>query len=463
MSLYTLKEPTNIIIIGDIMLDHNIEGVCTKIANESPIPVVNCNKEYYNLGGCGNVVMNTIALGVDKVYLFSRIGIDTNSTILEQLLPKNVQNNLIYDEEFITITKNRVYSENKLLCRFDNENIKYTSLEEENKVVEQIIELIKNDAISSVIFSDYNKGFLTKSLCQRIINICNTNNIVSIVDPKNDYTKYINCTVIKPNKTETKNIFNINIDNLGLEESHKKVKQLVNCNTSVITLSGDGITAYNGILYNYKEDSEEIIDVTGAGDIVCSVFGVLYSQIDDIELIIKIANHLATISISHLGVYVISDKDILDTYRNIHKTKVIDLQYFSKINKNVVFTNGCFDLLHSAHIELFKFCRSLGDIVVVGLNSDESIKRLKGESRPIYKLEDRIKILEAIEYIDYIIPFENDTPIKLIEHIKPNILVKGGDYTKDNIVGKEYAQEIILFNYINGKSTTNTINVIKNN
>ena len=211
------------------------------------------------------------------------------------------------------------------------------------------------------------------------------------------------------------------------------------------------------------KESEEIIDVTGAGDIVCSVFGVLYSQIDDIELIIKIANHLATISISHLGVYVISDKDILDTYQHIHKTKVIELQYFPKINKKIVFTNGCFDLIHSAHIELFKFCRSLGDIVVVGLNSDESIKRLKGESRPIYKLEDRIKILEAIEYIDYIIPFEEDTPIKLIETIKPDILVKGGDYTKDNIIGKEYVKEIMIFNYIDGKSTTNTICVIKHN
>jgi len=461
MSLYVLKKPSDIILLGDIMLDHNIEGTCTKIANESPIPVVNTTREYYNLGGCGNVLMNLLALGADNVFLFSRIGTDKNGDKLISLLPTDTINNLIRDSEFITITKNRIYSEHKLLCRYDNEVIKHTGVEEEDIILENIRNIINNGTVQTVVFSDYNKGFLTESLCQKVIKLCNTYNICTIVDPKNNYKKYLNCTVIKPNKSETNNIFKINIDKVGILEAHKQIKELVNCNTSVITLAGEGITSYNNSLYKYKEESEEIIDVTGAGDIVCSVFGVLYPQIDDIELIIKIANHLATISISHLGVYVISDRDILDTYRHIHKTKVIDLQYFPKINKKVVFTNGCFDLIHSAHIELFKFCRSLGDIVVVGLNSDESIKRLKGESRPIYKLEDRIKILEAIEHIDYIIPFEDNTPIRLIEYIKPNILVKGGDYTKENIIGKEYAEEIILFNYIDGKSTTNTINVIK--
>jgi D-beta-D-heptose 7-phosphate kinase/D-beta-D-heptose 1-phosphate adenosyltransferase len=464
MSLYVLKKSSDIILLGDIMLDHNIEGTCTKIANESPIPVINSNREYYNLGGCGNVLMNLLALGADNVFLFSRIGIDKNGEKLISLLPTKTINNLIRDSEFITITKNRVYSEHKLLCRYDNEIIKYTMVEEEDIILENIKNILNSKTIGSVVFSDYNKGFLTESLCQKVITLCNSYNICTIVDPKNNYKKYLNCTVIKPNKYETNNIFKINIDKVDILEAHKQIKYLVKCDTSVITLSGEGITSYkNNVLYKYKEESEEIIDVTGAGDIVCSVFGVLYSQIDDIDIIIKIANHLATISIAHLGVYVISDRDILDTYRHIHKTKVINLQCFPKINKKIVFTNGCFDLIHSAHIELFKFCRSLGDSVIVGLNSDESIKRLKGESRPIYKLEDRIKILEAIEYIDYIIPFEDDTPIKLIEYIKPNILVKGGDYTKDNIIGKEYAQEIILFNYIDGKSTTNTIKVIKNN
>jgi D-beta-D-heptose 7-phosphate kinase/D-beta-D-heptose 1-phosphate adenosyltransferase len=462
MSLYVLRKPSDIILLGDIMLDHNIEGHCNKIANESPIPVVNCQKEYYNLGGCGNVLMNLLALGATNVYLFSKIGNDNNGKILKNLLPNNTINELIEDTDYITITKNRIYSEHKLLCRFDNEIIKQTNKDEEELIIEKIKIILETKNITSVVFSDYNKGFLTKNLCQKIINLCNTYNVSTIVDPKNDYTKYINCTLIKPNKAETKNIFKIDIDKNDLEESHKQICDLVKCKTSVITLAGDGITAYsNNSLYKYKENSEEITDVTGAGDIVCSVLGVLYPQIDDTEMIIKIANHLATISISHLGVYIINDIDLIDTYRHIHKTKQIKLQDFPKINKKIVFTNGCFDLIHSAHIELFKFCKSLGDIVVLGLNSDNSIKRLKGESRPIYKLEDRIKILEAIEFIDYIIPFEEDTPINIIKYISPTFLVKGGDYTKDNVIGKEFVNEVVIFNYINEKSTTGTINKIK--
>jgi len=454
MNLYTTCRP-NILLLGDIMIDHNIEGKCNKIANEYPIPVVNISNEYNNLGGCGNVLLNLFALGAKNVYIFSRIGLDDNGKKIRDMLPENTINHILVDSDYITITKNRIYSDSKLICRYDNEIIKYTTAEEEDNIIENIKQIIKN--IDSVVFSDYNKGFLTKSLCQRIINLCNELNICTIVDPKNDYSKYINCTVIKPNKIETKQLFNIDLNITGLENGHKILQNLLNCKTSIITLSGDGITAYNNRLYKCSEYTKEIIDVTGAGDIVCSVLGVFYKYLD-IELIIKIANHLATISISHIGSYIIKESDLLDTYKYINKTKHIyhfNSEYFP--NKKIIFTNGCFDVIHSAHIELFKFCRSLGDIVIVGLNSNDSIKRLKGKTRPIYDLEDRIKILESIEYIDYIVSFEEDTPIDLIKQIRPHILVKGGDYTKDNIIGKEYA-EVVIFNYIKEKSTTNTIN-----
>lgn len=454
MNLYIPNKPT-IILLGDIMLDHNIEGNSTKIANESPIPVVHCKNDYYNIGGCGNVLLNMVALGAKDVYLFSKIGDDSNGKKVTSLLP-NIINNMIIDPDYTTTTKNRIYSDNKLLCRYDNETIKYTTIEEENKIIEQIETILSSTLINSVVFSDYNKGFLTKSLCQKIINLCNRYNVYTIVDPKQDYTKYINCTVIKPNRSETKHIFNIDIDK-GLIEGHQQLHKMIQCKTSVITLSGDGISAYDSNIHTCSTESKEVIDVTGAGDIVCSVLGVLYPYLD-IDMVIKIANYVATISVSHIGVYTITEMDILHMYKYIHNTKKISLEYFPKsIPINIVFTNGCFDVLHAAHIELFKFCRNIGNIVVVGLNSDHSIKRLKGDKRPIYKLEDRIHMLEAIEYIDYIIPFEEDTPIELMKYIQPTIIVKGGDYTKDSIIGKEYAKEVIIFNYIEGKSTTNTI------
>ena len=459
MNVYIHDAEPNVILLGDIMLDHNIQGMSTKIANEAPIPVINCTKETYSMGGCGNVLMNIFALGCKKVFLFSKVGEDDHGNRLLSLLPIGTENYITVDKDDVTTTKHRIYSDKKLICRYDNECYKETTYLQENNILTQLASIIHSNTISSVIFSDYNKGFLTKSLCQSVITLCNQYNIPTIVDPKQNYKKYINCTVIKPNRVETKNIFGIDLQTVSLHNAHLSLHALIHCTTSIITLSEDGISAYSkNILHTYVEDVKETIDVTGAGDIVCSVLGVYYPFIQDIDLLIKIASHLATISISHVGVYTITPSDLLQTYHAIHRTKQISFQNLSHIHsKNIIFTNGCFDLLHSAHVELFKFCKSLGGTVVVGLNSDNSIKRLKGPSRPIYSLQDRITILEALESIDFIIPFEEDTPIELIKAIKPRYLVKGGDYKVDNIVGREYAKDVILFNYIDGKSTTNTI------
>lgn len=458
MSLYTNDFESKVILLGDIMLDHNIQGTSTKIANEAPIPVIHSTKESYQIGGCGNVLANLIALGCQQVFLFSKIGKDVHGDKLIQQLSPKVDHFFTIDPLFITTTKHRIYSDKKLMCRYDDETYRETTIEQENQIIEQITTLLESYVISSVLFSDYNKGFLTESLCQRVIKLCNSFSIPSIVDPKQNYKKYLYCTLIKPNRMETKNIFHIDLHKVSLEVGHQQLHDLVHCTTSVITLSEDGISAYsNKKLSTYCEEVKDIIDVTGAGDIVCSVLGYYYPFIKDISLLIRIANHLASISISHLGIYTITPYDLICTQRIIYGTKQISISSIPYLPDRIIFTNGCFDLLHSAHVELFKFCKQLGGIVIVGLNSDASIKRLKGESRPIYSLVDRITILEALEYIDFIIPFEEDTPFELIKSIQPYYLIKGGDYTVDSIIGREYATEIILFQYIHGKSTTNTI------
>ena len=461
MNVYIQDAIPHIILLGDIMLDHNIQGTSRRIANEAPIPVINCEKESYSIGGCGNVLANLFALGAKKVFLFSSIGADKHGTQLMSLLPANTENYITVDSNTITTTKHRVYSDKKLMCRYDNESYAEITLAQEEQIIENIKKILETQSITSVVFSDYKKGFLTKSLCQRVIALCNQKAVPTIVDPKQNH--YINCTVIKPNRMETKNIFGIDLTTM--EEGHRLLHEKTGCTTSVITLSEDGISAYSqSKLHCYKEEVKEIIDVTGAGDVVCSVLGAYYPFIQDIELLIKIASHLASISISHIGVYTITQHDLLQTYRAIHHTKQIQLRHqlphllesLRSIN-SIIFTNGCFDILHSAHLELFKFCKNIGGIVVVGLNSDNSIRNLKGPTRPIFKLEDRIKMLEALEYVDFIIPFEEDTPLELLKVLKPHYLVKGGDYTKESIIGKEYANEVLIFDYINGKSTTNTI------
>jgi D-beta-D-heptose 7-phosphate kinase/D-beta-D-heptose 1-phosphate adenosyltransferase len=463
-SVYIGNLEPNVIIIGDIILDHNLEGHSTKIANEGPIPVINICDENYGIGGCGNVLMNVAALGAKKIFIFSRVGNDNNGAKLIKLLPTITTNNIIIDDIIPTITKTRIYSDKKIMARYDKEHIKDISVEQELIVFNRFNETIQNNKISSVIFSDYNKGFLTKTLCKSIIKLCNKFNIPTIIDPKCDYTKYIDCTIIKPNRNETKNIFNIDLNNITLEDAHRSIHTMLNCKISVITLSGEGISAFKcDRHYRAIEDTKDVIDVTGAGDIVSAVLGTYYSFIDDTQQLINIANHLASISICHVGVYTINDMDLINTYKYIHNSKEITLDTLTKIQlKDIVFTNGCFDILHSAHIELFKFCKSLGKTVIVGLNSDNSIKRFKGNTRPINNVNERIKMLNAIDYIDFIIIFDDDTPINLIKNIKPDFLVKGGDYTIENIIGREFAKNTIIFNYINGLSTTNIIKQIKN-
>jgi D-beta-D-heptose 7-phosphate kinase / D-beta-D-heptose 1-phosphate adenosyltransferase len=457
VSVYTPDKVAQIVLFGDIMLDHTIQGTNHKLANEAPIPVVHMTKEHYSLGGCGNVLSNMVALGARQVFLFSRIGDDANGSILRGLLPDSVTNCMLMDGAGTTITKHRVYCQQTLLCRYDQEQIVPLLEEQEKQIVRRFQDVI--DSVTSVVLSDYNKGFLTKSLCQRIIQLCRERGIPTIVDPKVDFTKYIGCTVVKPNRLETNHLFNVEVQEGKYEHAHQAIHRMLQCDLSVITLSGEGITGYTqGVEYHVSETTKEIIDVTGAGDIVCSVLGVFYPFIKDVRLLLTIANHLASISVGHLGSYTLTNEDLIQTYKMVHSTKQVRLDYLPHFpGKRVVFTNGCFDILHAAHIELFRFCRSLGDIVIVGLNSDASIQRLKGPSRPIYSLEDRIRILESLESIDFIIPFSEDTPLELIRAIRPTYLVKGGDYTKETVVGKEYANEVVIFDYIQGKSTTQAV------
>jgi len=437
------------IVLGDIILDHNIQGTSTKIANEAPIPVILSKSESYRVGGCGNVAMNMLALGAKKIHLFSKVGDCSNQKILRNLLPYQIEKHFTISYISPTTTKHRVYSDKKLMCRYDDEFYTETNYQDKTNIVTSIQYILESTVIEAVVFSDYNKGYLTESLCQEVIQLCNDYKVRTIVDPKVNYKKYINCTIIKPNRNELKQIFNIDLKYVSLVDAHQQLHELMNCTISVITLAENGISAYaNGQHFIYKEDVKEVIDVTGAGDIVCSVLAT-HRNIDMYTLL-QYASYYASISISHIGAYIITPTDIQKLY-----TTAISKQISTK-NK-IVFTNGCFDILHVAHIQLFEFCHSLGSTVIVGLNTDASIKRLKGPTRPINSLEDRIKMLQSISYITKIVPFDEDTPIKLLEYIKPDYLVKGGDYTKESVVGREHAEEVIIFNYIDGKSTTNLI------
>jgi len=444
------------------MLDYNISTKITKIANEAPIPVFQRTQETYLLGGAGNVIKNLVALGCKQLYAFGMVGNDSNASVLRSLLKENgIIDYTKTIDNYSTIVKQRYFADNKIVFRCDTE-VNCPSIFIDIEELRSQFESLCQTGLECVILSDYNKGFLNLERCQMIIQTATKYNIPTIVDPKEDYRKYIGCTLIKPNRQEAYRIFSIPIGT-PFEEAHQLIKAKIGCQYSVITLAEEGLSILTPTEYiKTTAQSQQVIDVTGAGDIVTSVFAFYLLSDIPMAIIAKRATQLATISVQHSGTYTIQKKDL---YQCELDTKILTIDTLSMLNtvysdKKIAFTNGCFDMLHNGHIEVLRFCKQKGDIVVVGLNSDASIARLKGPTRPIYPLAARLQILEAISYIDYIVVFEEDTPIELIKSLKPYFLIKGGDYNPETIIGHEYVTETIVCNFVNGVSTTNTIKKI---
>lgn len=457
----------NIIIIGDIMLDYTNVGCINKLANEAPIPVFLKETERISLGGCGNVLENLRSLPYNQLYLFSMTGDDSDSKILESMLNKlKIFHHIVKVKGKKTTSKHRFFCNNKLVFRYDNEDPFNLPIDLELSILESLRDILEREPIDCILFSDYNKGFLTPTLCKSIIALANRKNIFTCVDPKNDYTKYKNCSLIKPNRNEVEKLFGISFSLDNLESVHKKIKQLVDCKNTVITLGDLGISGHfetNEYFY-WKYDSKDVIDVTGAGDIVNCILAYYFNQISQKHICLQLASYIATLSVSHIGVYQLQFSDILQAYKFIMNSKLIHMKDLQKLQKPLLFTNGCFDILHEGHISLFHYCKLIAKNqydIVVGLNSDNSIKRLKGASRPINNLFTRVAVLNAIEYIDWIVVFDEDTPETILQELHPDILVKGGDYTLETIVGKEYCKDVKIFPFTYRNSTSNIVKTIQ--
>ncbi len=467
----------NIIVVGDIFLDHTFYGSVSRIANEAPIPVYKHDREVWSLGGAGNVLANLAQMGCNQLFAFGRAGASTdhNTTQITSLLTKyNITNKLIYDDDVSTIVKNRYYCGKTMMFRHDQETVSWLSSAQEDTILEQISTLILNreTPINCIVFSDYNRGFLTRRLCQSIVNLAQTRGIFTCVDPKEDATKYKGCVLMKPNRAETLKLFGVQVEGIDTKHAHEVIHTIVGCTDSVITLSENGATlcSGSGSVIHCANQPMEVIDVTGAGDIVCATLAYLYPMQQNKQEILKVANILAMISVTHLSSYVLRLPDFIKCGALMNKEKRIEpakmhtiLDALHEEKQISVFTNGCFDIIHVGHLDLLKRCREMGNIVIVGLNSDASIARLKGPERPINTLEKRIAFLKALTYVDYIVVFEEDTPAELLAQLRPSILVKGGDYTVEQLVGREYAGEVCIVPFISGYSSTSVIRAAQAN
>ena len=455
-----------VIVVGDIILDINYISDIKRTAPEAAnIPVHDIIATTYILGGSSNVANNLHHLGMD-IELISVIGNDTCGEKVTNLLNNlDIKHKLWVDESRKTTQKNRVFFNNILNCRYDIEDTHNIS----ETVEQELLDYIKSAQIDIIVMSDYNKGLLTSSLVQQIITYANQHNIYTFVDPKiRDYLKYKNCFCFKPNLSEATQISNT----LDIEQSLQFIKEHIECENVIITCGKDGVVINNINNKIHHTTQNNVVDVTGCGDVFMSVLIYMFNTSRDLYNACKIANYIAGLSTTNIGNAIVDKSDIENyihfTQNNIIKhDKIIFDNEINKITElskqsNVVFTNGCFDILHSAHIKLFQYSKYQGNILVVGLNSDESIKRLKGPERPINNIEERSSILSLFNFIDYIIIFEEDTPYNIIKLLQPNVIVKGGDYCVETIIGAEYCKEVKLFNYIQNKSTSLVVSKIKN-
>jgi D-beta-D-heptose 7-phosphate kinase / D-beta-D-heptose 1-phosphate adenosyltransferase len=468
----------NIFVIGDIILDVNLLATVSRNAPEKEtLPIYNISTTTYVLGGSANVGNNLKQLNTN-VTLVGIIGSDYSGNIVQQELnDKNIKHKLFVDSERKTTTKTRIYkldnTQNKeceLEVRYDKEDTYDIDENLANQIIEYIrVENEDNIKIDAIILSDYDKGTLTQKLCQDIIQYSANCGILTFVDPKiKNYMKYVGCFLFKPNQIESELL----TSKTNLPNILETIKSLIQCDHILLTRGKEGMLLDN--LQNRIEHEEiiHVVDVTGAGDIVMAVLVYCYLKYNDLMLSAKISNYIAGKSVGVVGNYSTSIDDISE-YFNLRKTPPVDnkiiydyeidkLYTFSAMKRKVVFTNGCFDILHSAHIKLLQYAKSMGDVLIVGLNSDESISRIKGKERPINNIEERSTILSCFDFIDYIVIFDTDTPYEIIKHIQPDLIIKGGDYNVTDIIGAEFAEEIVLFNFIKGKSSTKVINKIKN-
>jgi D-beta-D-heptose 7-phosphate kinase/D-beta-D-heptose 1-phosphate adenosyltransferase len=449
----------NIIVVGDIMLDINNYTHVEKLANEAPIPVFNFARDEKKLGGCGNVLQNLRGLGCAELYIFSCVGDDENGTYVSTLVDSvGAHNHLQVVPDYVTTTKIRYFADSKIMFRCDVEN----SAAQKKALgsicfADAILELCKTTRIDCIVLSDYNKGVLHTQQCKEIIAVANSLGIMTCVDPKNDYMKYTGCTLIKPNRHEAYALLGL----ASIDALHRKMVDSVSCKYSVITLSEDGISLFDGTaVYHERPTIHSIVDVTGAGDVVCSVLAFFLCQGSSVSDAIKTATQIATFSVEHPGTYVIQPSDLHRLTIKANMTlRAEQLGALRELypNKKIAFTNGCYDLFHTGHLSVLEFCKGQADIVVVGINSDASVKRLKGPTRPIHNQETRAAVVLSNKNVDYVVVFEEDTPLELIRELRPDYLIKGGDYTIESIVGREYAKETLVVPLVAGVSTSNTI------
>jgi len=464
-----------VLVLGDFMIDEYIMGNVSRISPEAPVPVLEVKKRQIRLGGAGNVINNIISFGANATVL-TRIGKDEyGNFLISELEKKQVCTKYIYiDPVLPTIVKTRIISKNQQFLRYDQEMVQNIPKEYEQYIEKKIEEIM--DGVQVVLISDYGKGTVTERLAQLVIQKARKKIIPVIVDPKgNDYRKYAQATICTPNQSELEVVSGCKGDTEEkIFEMGKKLCEKLELKYLLITRSEKGISCISNGAFSKKDfpaTAKEIVDVTGAGDTVVSVVALSIASGYSIEETCKLANDAASIVISRFGCATTTIEEIRELSKQENK-KIVSteklvhiVEELKKQKKKIVFTNGCFDLLHAGHISSFEQAKKYGDILIVGLNGDKSVRQIKGKKRPIVEEQNRARLLASLTMVDYVTIFTEDTPDQLIRKLKPDILVKGKDWMGKQIAGQKFMEEnggtVQFIDLEKGLSTTKIIEKIK--
>lgn len=464
---------THILVVGDIMLDRYILGDVTRISPEAPVPVLTVKERKIILGGAANVAANLAGLGCD-VSLWGVAGADNNADVLAYLLrERHIQNRIVTTPLRPTSIKTRITAGNHQIVRYDEEITDPLPSHTEKNLLCALSQEIETS--HAVILSDYAKGVLQGELCSQIISECRTKGIPVFVDPKgHDWNRYRGATCVTPNEAELA-LISDNLRKNGVATNARNACARFSLPKILVTLGANGMALF----FENEEECvipasrvREVFDVSGAGDTVVAVLAASIAAGATWKDAAKLANQAAGIVVTRAGTSPIHIEDMVSSNRCKEKSKTLSLEEvaltvetWKKNGESVVFTNGCFDLLHPGHVRLLQEAAIKGDRLVVGLNSDASVKRLKGAERPLLSQDDRAVILSAIDCVDAVVIFEEDTPLNLIQALHPSVLVKGGDYTPESVVGKEIVEadggEVVLVPLLEGKSTTGLLHSIR--
>jgi D-beta-D-heptose 7-phosphate kinase/D-beta-D-heptose 1-phosphate adenosyltransferase len=461
---------TRVVVVGDVMLDRYLFGSTARISPEAPVPVVHVHETDDRPGGAANVAVNLASLGV-STRLLGVVGADAAAAALEKILAaRGIECNFSCATDRPTITKTRVQSRGQQLIRLDEENVAAMPGDTMVKALRETL-----DGAGAVVLSDYGKGALSEVAA--LIAVCRDAGVPVLVDPKgSDFSKYRGASVITPNQSEFETVVGVCATDEELVSRARVLLEQLDLDALLVTRSEKGMLLLEagGEPVFLSTQAREVYDVTGAGDTVIATLAGALASGEDFSASAALANVAAGLVVRKIGVATVTPGEISAALHQrgqggrglVNRAELLTMVADSREKgERVIMTNGCFDVLHAGHVSYLEEAKSLGDRLIVAINDDDSVRRLKGDSRPINALDDRMLVLAGLAAVDWVVPFSEDTPTSLIADVLPNVLVKGGDYTPAQIAGaKEVLQnggEVRVLPFRDGHSSSRIIDKLR--